>query len=67
MVFTVKIPAKLLRKVSRIRKLVIATMALGATWAGAALADGEITLGEWLTLIPVVLGAWGVWRVPNDA
>ena len=51
--------------VSKYAKLVVAALAAGAVALNAAVTDGTITNGEWVTIGLAVLGALGVWAVPN--
>lgn len=47
-----------------VAKFITAAIA-GLTVAGLAVADGTITTAEWLQIVAAVLGAYGVYRVPN--
>lgn len=50
--------------VKAVAKFITAAIA-GLTVAGLAVADGTITTAEWLQIVAAVLGAYGVYRVPN--
>jgi len=47
-----------------VAKFITAAVA-GLTVAGLAVADGVITTAEWFQIIAAVLGAYGVYRIPN--
>ena len=50
--------------VKAVAKFITAAIA-GLTVAGLAVADGTITTAEWLQIVAAVLGAYGVYLVPN--
>lgn len=46
-------------------KFIVAALIAGAVALQAALTDDHVTNTEWLTIGIAVLGALGVWAVPN--
>jgi hypothetical protein len=52
-------------KIAKYWKTVVAALVAGGTIAQAALTDDTITSGEWVAIGLAVLGALGVWAVPN--
>ncbi|HEX5541972.1 MAG TPA: hypothetical protein VFX60_10510 [Micromonospora sp.] len=53
-------------RISSIAKSIVAGVAAGATAAVTAAQDGVITVGEGVTIVLAILGAWGItWAVPN--
>jgi len=49
------------------KKAIIAQVLVLATWAVASLADGHISLSEWIALIPAILSGPGVFITSNNA
>lgn len=54
-------------KLPEYAKTVVAAVAAGAVALSAALSDGTVTAGEGVTIGLAVLGALGVYAVPNRA
>ncbi|MFF7290744.1 hypothetical protein [Streptomyces griseorubiginosus] len=53
-------------KISSIAKSLVAGVAAGATAAVTAVQDQVLTIGEGVTIVLAVLGAWGItYAVPN--
>lgn len=49
----------------RYAKFIVAAVIAGGVALQAALTDGHVTNAEWLTIGIAVLGALGVWAIPN--
>lgn len=49
----------------RYAKFIVAVLIAGGVALQAALTDDHVTNAEWLTIGIAVLGALGVWAVPN--
>jgi len=47
-------------------KFAVAAIAAGLVALQTALTDGTVTSAEWVTIAIAVVGALGVWIVPND-
>lgn len=54
-------------KVSGVAKFIVAAVAAGVTAVVAAVSDGEVTSTEAISVALAVLGALGVYVVPNSA
>lgn len=53
-------------KISSIAKAIVSGVAAGSAAAVTAVQDGSLTIGEGVTIVLAVLGAWGItWAVPN--
>jgi hypothetical protein len=50
----------------RIAKFIVAAIAAGATSLVTVLGDEVITTNEWVAVALVILGALGVYTVPNE-
>lgn len=52
-------------KIAKYWKTVVAAVVAGGTIAQTALSDDSISSGEWVLIALAVLGALGVYTVPN--